>query len=559
MPLVPIQSPNKNISKDKTVIQSFKPTLSTSPNPSTVSATDNSDIRVYPSSHSQSEVHISLDINNPDNLLISANTYTNTYQQGYYVSNNGGSSWTGSDELENSSGSLGGDPSTAFGADGTAYISTMTYPINGYYLQKSTNGGSSWSSLNRGVTESGFDKEMIAVDNVSGSSYANNFYNAWTDFGNNVRVRFNRSTDGGSTFSSPITFKNGFGQGTNVQTGPNGEVYVCWADYTDGNIPADNIGFAKSLDGGATFSSAKLAFSYDGIRDQNGTDSDFNIRMNDFPSMAVDKSNSSHRGRIYIAYPAKEGGNGKSIIQVRHSDNKGDTWSSPQTVSISAGAQNFFPWIAVDATNGWVSVVYYSFDGSGYSTNTYVSYSMDGGQTFQNIKVSDLSHQSAAINNSVFSGGYAGDYIGIAAYNGKAYPTWMDDRNGTWQIYVSPVTLSPPPLSVSVAGPHFLRSGEQGTWVASVFNNKGPITYKWYRRVTPSSSFYFDGGTEQTYNTSFTNYGPQDVEAAVKVEVTSAGETATTSPYVVYISPDCNSSAFASSDSVTTNIPEPCN
>jgi hypothetical protein len=33
-----------------------------------------------------------------------------------------------------------------------------------------------------------------------------------------------------------------------------------------------------------------------------------------------------------------------------------------------------------------------------------------------------------------------GDYIGITAYGGKAYPIWHDDRNGTWQAYCSPVT-----------------------------------------------------------------------------------------------------------------------
>ena len=84
--------------------------------------------------------------------------------------------------------------------------------------------------------------------------------------------------------------------------------------------------------------------------------------MNDFPSMAVDKSNSPYRGRIYIAYPAKENGNGKAIIQVRYSDDEGATWSSPYTVNISNGRQNFFPWIAVDNSTGTVCVVYYSFD-----------------------------------------------------------------------------------------------------------------------------------------------------------------------------------------------------
>ncbi len=154
--------------------------------------------------------------------------------------------------------------------------------------------------------------------------------------------------------------------------------------------------------------------------------------------MAVDISNGSHRGRIYIAYPT--GGSGTSVIQVRYSDDQGSTWSQPKTVSISGATQSFFPWITVDDSTGIVCIAYYAFDTSvQYGTDTYLAYSSDGGQTYSNIKVSDVSHITAPITG--FGGGYAGDYIGIAAYGGKAYPAWMDNRNGMWQIYVSPVNF----------------------------------------------------------------------------------------------------------------------
>ncbi len=70
-----------------------------------------------------------------------------------------------------------------------------------------------------------------------------------------------------------------------------------------------------------------------------------------------------------------------------------------------------------------------------------------GGTVWNNMKVSDVSHITAPINNNIFRPGYAGDYIGIAAYGGKAYPAWMDDRNGTWQVYVSPVYFNYPIIS----------------------------------------------------------------------------------------------------------------
>jgi len=449
-----------------------------------VPAVDGTDIRIFPSSNPQSEVNISIDPTNSNNILVSAQTIWGNSLQGYYYSNDGGKTWHGSDHLPNSSYGRG-DPCTAFDAEGNGYIVSMSPdgnnpppPADGYYMLKTTDHGATWQKEVRGYGPvSGFDKEMIGVDNLPGSPFKNNFYCAWTEFTGTVTgyVKFNSLPAGSSTFSPAIILRgnNGLGQGVNVQTGPNGEVYVCWADYP-GSLPATGIGFVKSLDGGETFSPASIAFSYSGIREMSGYDSRFNSRVNDFPTMAVDKSCGTHRGRIYIAYPS--GGAGTSVIQVRYSDNQGETWSQPKTVSIYGATQSFFPWITVDDSTGIVCVVYYAFDTSvQYGTDTYLAYSSDGGATFNNIKVSDVSHITAPISG--FGGGYAGDYIGVAAYGGKAYPIWMDDRNGTWQVYVSPIRflLQSPTISgdsiVCTSGSVFTLnnppSGSTVSWIHS--------------------------------------------------------------------------------------------
>lgn len=246
------------------------------------------------------------------------------------------------------------------------------------------------------------------------------------------------------------------GQGANVQTGPNGEVYVCWADYdVDGTnkvtYPSHGLGFCRSTDGGVNFTAYQRVLNYTGIRASGSTDPLFNnIGINDFPSMAVDKSNGPHRGRIYVVIPIKENGNGKSVVAFTFSDNQGVTWTTPTTISISIGRQNFFPWITVDDCTGDVWVTYYSFDtSSGFTTNTYVAHSVDGGGTWESQKVSDVGHTTAPINNAIFRAGYAGDYIGITAFGGKAFPIWMDNRNGTWQLYCSPITSNLSALSIS--------------------------------------------------------------------------------------------------------------
>ena len=78
----------------------YHPTTNTSARTSaSAGLCDEADIRIFPSESPQSEVHISINPNNPQNLVVSANTYTDRYQQGRYVSNDYGLSWYGSDAL----------------------------------------------------------------------------------------------------------------------------------------------------------------------------------------------------------------------------------------------------------------------------------------------------------------------------------------------------------------------------------------------------------------------------------------------------------------------------
>ena len=383
----------------------------------------------------------------------------------------------GSDNLPNNAPGRG-DPSTAFDANGNGYIATMSYPTgninaepNGYAIQRTVNNGTTWGGQVSGSgTINGLDKIMIAADDVPTSPFANNFYCTWTNFNvYNGRIEFNRSTNGGTTFSTPIALNANWGQGANVQTGPNGEIYVCWADYTNNNFPEQGLGFASSTNGGQTFTNATVPFSYVGIRSGAATDANFNnTRVNSFPSMAVDKSNGVHRGRIYVTYSARENGNGRAIIQMRFSDNQGITWSSPSTVSIANGRQNWFPWMALDDTNGYIYITYYSLDeATGFNTNTYVAVSNDAGQSFVNQRVSDVNHVTAPMPE--FAGGYIGDYIGITAFGGVAYASWSDNRTGQWQIYVSRVSNN------EITGPDNLCSSS----VYSINNLPANVSVSW--------------------------------------------------------------------------------
>jgi hypothetical protein len=143
------------------------------------------------------------------------------------MSTNGGQSWFGSDTLPNNG--LGrGDPSTGFDALGNAASSRwgrMQQDLQTVIWYKNRqNAGASWSVSKRGTgPTSGFDKEMIAVDNFSASPYANRFYCGWTEFIgwsdlSHAFVKSNRSTDDGQTLSTSVILRQS-GNGTGGEQG----------------------------------------------------------------------------------------------------------------------------------------------------------------------------------------------------------------------------------------------------------------------------------------------------------------------------------------------------
>ena len=324
----------------------------------------------------------------------------------------------------------------------------------------------------------------MAIDNMPGSPFLNYIYTAWTDFSSTYNVRFNRSTNGGVSYTPNIILRNNWGQGTNVQTGPNGEVYVCWANYGTGSVPANGIGFTASNNGGASFIDLTPVFTYAGIR-VNGTDPSSIIHaLMIFRPWRLIKAAGPFRGRVYIAYPAKQGGAGKAVILIRYSDTQGSSWSAATEISISAGRQNWFPCVIVDDATGTVSVAYLSLDQpTGFITNTYVAYSINGGTTWNNIKVSDVGHIVAAIPG--FATGYCGDYIGNTAWANKNYISWNDNRTGQWQNYVSRLDFDLPVLFSSTTD----------------FNIHGPLSYS--LPAATDMQYQADGNINSPVGSSF--------------------------------------------------------
>lgn len=411
-------------------------------------------------SSTQSENSIFVDPYN-NMVVLNSNNSTDNPVSGIYGANSlesfdGGLSWDGS--VEGAGGSNSGDPVALISLDGTYYIGAIS-GSGGQQVSRSTNQGQSYTVYNVANSAGGWndllDKNHLWIDNSPTSPYEGYLYDAWTLFeeGSSYQgdIFLSRSTNGGSVWSPDINVSNSvangdFCQGVNINSGPNGEVYVIWAVYT--YLPDEsNIGMTRSFDGGATFEPAhRVITNIQGIRE---TSIGKTMRKNSFPSMAVDISGGEYNGNLYVVWanigvPGQNGGNDVDVYMVRSSD-QGDTWSTPVKVNqdpSGLGKKHYFPWITCDPSSGVLSVVFY--DDRNVASNqceVYCANSYDGGVTWEDFKVSDVAFTPNPIPG--LASQYMGDYLGINARDGWVYPAWTDNRNGTTMTYVSPYQTNP--------------------------------------------------------------------------------------------------------------------
>jgi len=402
--------------------------------------------------YSETENSVAINTGNTTKALNSNNavdltTFPVTASTSKFTTTDGGNNWTGSPGALPFSYS---DPATAISNDNYYYIGYIDN--NGQQaVSVSTDEGASWASYLVGATG---DKNHLTVDKTAGSAYENHIYNAWIDFGgiHDRHILFTKSSDHAVSWASPISISDAshgssltaLDQGVNLQTGPAGEVYATWAIYDSwpdkyGTDEAA-IGFARSVNGGTSFSNSIRIV--DNIRGIRKTKVGKGIRANSFPSMAVDNSYGPNRGTIYVVWcnvgtPFVNTGNDVNIYLIRSTD-QGVTWSSPQLVNQTvpgAGQKHFFPWITCDQTNGKLHIIYYD-DRNVSSTDleTWMSSSFDGGSTWSDYQISDVSFTPVPVIAEYF-----GDYLGVTAHDDVIYPVWTDNRTGTALAYTSPL------------------------------------------------------------------------------------------------------------------------
>jgi hypothetical protein len=254
---------------------------------------------------------------------------------------------------------------------------------------------------------------------------------------NNETITVDHSCNGGTTWSGPkaVSAQAVFPtvrQFSDLAIGNDGTVYASWIKCV-ANGPAGDCGgttasveFSKSTDGGNTWSApitihtAKLAADscFCAFYGNVPTTSD---RVSEIPVIDVDGGMN-----VYVADY-----NFTTFMQERvsKSSNGGTTWGTPVVVFPASTGDQFLNWLSVDDVSGKVGVTYLLRTGANYRETVAVS--TNGGATWKGNK--PLATLSSSFANCKSGGGtpFMGDYTGNIWAGSTLHAVWPDDRTGT--------------------------------------------------------------------------------------------------------------------------------
>lgn len=316
-------------------------------------------------------------------------------------------------------------------------------PLIGPSVSFSADGGKTWNEPLQLVSLDGStelaDKPSLAVDPANPRHMYLTYTHASALACANVEMV--RSSDGGKTWSLPAAINSDcnnpnilMNTGSSVVVSPGGKVYVAYESFP---VPSGGTSFGKtaiyfvrSLDGGATFGKPEKISDVtpggDGVY-LNGP-----LQANDYPHLAVDRTNRSTRGTVYITWPdgrnhvvpernAPSGTYAYADVFVAKSTNFGASFKVLGAISPTPkefrgiGRDQFLPAIAVD-NDGEVAVCYYDRrnDRANLRVDRFCSISTNQGKTWKDQEVSVLNWLPTP-NKDPLSGGATGV---ISEYDG---------------------------------------------------------------------------------------------------------------------------------------------
>ncbi|MGQ9718242.1 MAG: sialidase family protein [Nitrososphaerales archaeon] len=328
------------------------------------------------------------------------------------------------------------------------YLSTQSLDIR---VWKSTDGGLTFDEsvvVAEGSRSVFHDKPLIAVDSSVDSDYEGNVYVSWTrfTFGKGTEyteIVLSRSTDGGQTWSDPISISPEFDslvrlvQGSMPAVGPDGTVYVAYYDSLDDGWLLGDFSpmIAKSTDGGETFSSPVAITTMPEI-DFDLPPTVFRAWGSMLPMIAVDPLDSDY---VYVVFTAYDPIYAEDIYLSR-SDDGGDTWDLPIRVNDDDTSNSqFFPSIAV-TPDRTIHIIWGDRrdDPDNYLHNIYHDSVPFEGPFDPELGTDELI-SSMPSDPTIQDSYHMGDYFDLAPTStDEVFAVWTDMRNdGDQDIYMA--------------------------------------------------------------------------------------------------------------------------
>ncbi len=285
-------------------------------------------------------------------------------------------------------------------------------------------------------SEGFYDRQWFAVDLSSGPNantlYASFIYfNAPSESPALTGSTIKKLQSGGTAFGNKIQAISGAIQFNNVRVDNAGVLHLTGAD-----VDNNTVLYCKSTNGGATFSTPITIYSGTNLFGSQGSGY-IHDRENAAVNMEVDGAKNVHV--VWSDFSVNPDANYKSFYS--RLNNGGSSFNTPVDLTTLFVAGNKVLMPVVSTAGNKVSIGAYVVNSSKVG-DFYIITSQDNGNTWSApIKVSSL---STTFNSTSNAGGWFGDYANAVQTDTKVYSIWSDGRGNVGpKMYVNTTTLWP--------------------------------------------------------------------------------------------------------------------
>ena len=389
------------------------------------------------------EPSLAIDVANPLRMAIGWRQFdsvaSNFRQAGYAYTTNGGVTWNFPARIE--PGVFRSDPVLATGPDGRFYYNSLTNAgAFGTDQWRSPDGGQTYQRLGGSF---GGDKQWITIDTTNSVGRGHQ-YQSWSTASNPTPgLQFNRSTDGGTTWSTPVAIPTQGIWGT-LDVDNSGRLFL--------GLTNSSRTFYCVRSSNARFAAQTPTFDLTTTISLNNGAIGFNLPINPAGlagqvSLVVDKSTGPTAGNVYLLCSVGPNTSNPLDVYFVRSTNGGTSFSTPRRLNTDPTGQGAFHWFGTlsVAPNGRLDAVWLDTreDVNDRLSALYWTNSLDGGVTWApEIAVTDTFNPNIGYpqQNKI------GDYLGLVGLNDAAYCVFPTTFNGGQDL--SFVRLPAPPATV---------------------------------------------------------------------------------------------------------------